>query len=61
MDHDENEDNEQKLFSLKEAESARRELEPVLIEAMETAASGGARRSARRGSQPYSDDGRNHN
>jgi len=35
MDHDENEDNEQKLFSLKEAESARRELEPVLIEAME--------------------------
>jgi len=35
MDHDENEDNEQKLFSLKEAERARRELEPVLIEAME--------------------------
>jgi len=35
MEHDENEDNEQKLFSLKEAERARRELEPVLIEAME--------------------------
>ena len=32
MDHDEH---EQKLFSLKEAERARRELEPVLIEAME--------------------------
>jgi hypothetical protein len=32
MDHEEN---EQKLFSLKEAERARRELEPVLIEAME--------------------------
>src|SRR5258706_8049841 len=35
MDHDEHEENEQKLFSLKEAERARRELEPVLIEAME--------------------------
>jgi hypothetical protein len=32
MDH---EDNEPKLFSLTEAERARRELEPVLIEAME--------------------------
>jgi len=32
MDHDEN---EPKLFSLMEAERARRELEPVLIEAME--------------------------
>jgi hypothetical protein len=32
MDH---EDNEPKLFSLKEAERARRELEPVLIDAME--------------------------
>ena len=38
MDHEENmdrEENEPKLFSLKEAERARRELEPVLIEAME--------------------------
>ncbi len=32
MDHEEN---EPKLFSLMEAERARRELEPVLIEAME--------------------------
>src|SRR6202022_3533082 len=32
MDHEEN---EPKLFSLTEAERARRELEPVLIEAME--------------------------
>jgi hypothetical protein len=32
MDHEEN---EPKLFSLMEAESARRELEPVLIDAME--------------------------
>ena len=32
MDH---EDSEPKLFSLKEAERARRELEPVLIDAME--------------------------
>jgi hypothetical protein len=30
-----NEENEPKLFSLKEAERARRELEPLLIEAME--------------------------
>jgi hypothetical protein len=35
MDHDEHEENEHKLFSLKEAERARREIEPVLIEAME--------------------------
>jgi len=32
MDHEEN---EPKLFSLMEAERARRELEPVLIDAME--------------------------
>ncbi|HLW44181.1 MAG TPA: DUF2203 domain-containing protein [Candidatus Acidoferrales bacterium] len=35
MDDDEHDEHEQKLFSLKEAERARRELEPVLIEAME--------------------------
>ena len=35
MDHEDQDEHEQKLFSLKEAERARRELEPILIEAME--------------------------
>ncbi len=58
MDHEEH---EPKLFSLSEAESARRRVEPLLIEAMEgNREIGGARREIERHREPNHDHGRHH-